>query len=50
MNAHGSLLYILIVSILGVVAKGFSQSSCIFVYTPVAQSVCAYPKNETLWV
>jgi hypothetical protein len=42
--------YTLIVSILGVVAKRFSQSSGIFVYTPVAQSVCAYPKNETLWV
>jgi hypothetical protein len=42
--------YTFIVSILGVVAKRFSQSSCIFVYTPVAQSVCAYPKNETLWV
>jgi hypothetical protein len=45
-----SYYYTLIVSILGVVAKRFSQSSGIFVYTPVAQSVCAYPKNETLWV
>jgi hypothetical protein len=43
-------MYTLIVSILGVVAKRFSQSSGIFVYTPAAQSVCAYPKNETLWV
>jgi hypothetical protein len=42
--------YTLIVSILGVVAKRLSQSLGIFVYTPVAQSVCAYPKNETLWV
>jgi hypothetical protein len=42
--------YTLIVSILGGVAKRFSQSSWIFVSTPVAQGVCAYPKNETRWI